>query len=90
MAGDEVEGGGAGVAGEQAVVEAEQTDGFEGQGAHGHHVAEGDAAAQKAGFALAAEEAGEVEVDDGIGQFAAESGQFGFLMPAGECLFELP
>ena len=49
--GNQVERGGFGLAWEDAVVQAEQADGVEGQRAHRHHAAKGDAAAQEAGFA---------------------------------------
>ena len=89
MAGNQVEGGGFGVAREIAVVEAEQANHFERQAAHGHHAAKSDAAAQKSGLALAAEKVLQVLDNDVLRQIAAKVRQFGFGLPACQRLLDL-
>ena len=87
--GNQVERGGFGLAGEYAVVQAEQADGVEGQRAHRHHAAKGDAAAQEAGFAGLVQEVLRVFAG-GVGvNLLGELRHIGLCLPVGQRAFPL-
>ena len=87
--GNQVERGGFGLAWEDAIVQAEQADGVEGQRAHRHHAAKGDAAAQEAGFAGLVQEVLRVFAG-GVGvNLFGELCHIGLCLPVGQRAFPL-